>query len=234
LEFSKTFFTIWLREKDFTSLISILKKAEIDGKLLELFPVNKRSLEAFESYFGDANLQEMVDFQRNQYIRTATKELKSKLKKLLENEASAQEIISSAKDCAEKHSLKDADVCLIVWSSLMKAVQWNKKDDLLAGQALSHIKAYSPVLGQFSSSRKIELELLKTIQEYCYDNMNFMKLFQKIVMLLYKTDVLGEDAIIHWFKSGHSPKGMSVFKDQMKRMIDWLEKAEEEDDEEDE
>ena len=69
----------------------------------------------------------------------------------------------------------------------MKAVQWNKKEDLLAEQALRHLKAYAEVLGTFSSSRKIELELLKTIQEYCYDNMNFMKLFQKIIMLLYKS-----------------------------------------------
>ena len=29
----------------------------------ELFPVNKRSLEAFETYFGDADLQLVVDFQ---------------------------------------------------------------------------------------------------------------------------------------------------------------------------
>ena len=69
----------------------------------------------------------------------------------------------------------------------MKAVQWNKKEDLLADQALRHLKTYAEVLDTFSSSRKIELELLKTIQEYCYDNMNFMKLFQKIVMLLYKS-----------------------------------------------
>lgn len=228
LEFAKTFFTTWLKEKDLASMISILKKAEIDGKLLELFPVNKRSLEAFETYFGDADLQSVVEFQRNQSIRTATKELKSKLKKLLENEAGSQELITAAKDCAEKHSLKDADVSLIVWSSLMKAVQWNKKEDLLAEQALRHLKTYAEVLGTFSSSRKIELELLKTIQEYCYDNMNFMKLFQKIVMLLYKTDVLGEDAIIQWYKNAHSPKGKSVFLSQMEKMVTWLQNAEEE------
>ena len=34
LEFAKTFFTAWLKEKDLASMISILKKAEIDGKLL--------------------------------------------------------------------------------------------------------------------------------------------------------------------------------------------------------
>lgn len=45
------------------------------------------------------------------------------------------------------------------------------------------------------------------VQEYCYDNMNFMKLFQKMVTLLYKLDVISEDVIIMWYKTGHIPKG---------------------------
>lgn len=238
LEFAKSFFSIWLREKDFSSLISILKKAEIDGKLLELFPGNRRSIEAFENHFCDADLQPMVEFQRNQYIRTATKELKVKCKKLLEEEVSAKELIIAIKECSEKHNLKDPEVCLITWSSLMKAVQWNKKEDLVAEQALRHLKTYASVLQTFASSKKIEMDLLKAIQEYCYDNMNFMKIFQKIVMLLYKTDVLGEDAIIQWYKNGHSNKGKSVFLNQMEKMVTWLQNAEEEssgeeDDEED-
>ena len=34
LEFARSFFRVWLKEKEFSSLISNLKKAEIDGKLL--------------------------------------------------------------------------------------------------------------------------------------------------------------------------------------------------------
>merc|ERR1739838_903570 len=49
LQFAHEFFSTWLKEKDFNSLLSNLKKAEIDGKLMELFPVNKRSIEAFET-----------------------------------------------------------------------------------------------------------------------------------------------------------------------------------------
>ena len=39
-----------------------------------------------------------------------------------------------------------------------------------------------------------------SFQEYCYDNMNFLKSFNKIILLLYKTDVLSEDAILKWYK----------------------------------
>jgi len=232
LTFAHEFFSTWLKEKDFNSLLSNLKKAEIDGKLMELFPVNKRSIEAFESYFSDPDLTPIVDFQRSQYARNASKELKNRLKKLLQNEVSVKELIASAKECAEKHSLKDSEVTVILWGSIMKAVEWNKKEDLLAEQAFAHLKKYAPAFTAFATNSKVELQLLQKIQEYCYDNMNFMKLFQKLVALLYKTDVLSEDAIINWYKSGHVAKGKSVFLTQMEKMVEWLQNAEEESSEE--
>merc|ERR1712029_1056948 len=71
-------------------------------------------------------------------------------------------------------------------------------------------------------------------QEYCYDNMNFLKTFNKIILLLYKIDILSEDAILKWYKEAHSQRGWSVFMDQMKKFIEWLENADEESEEEDE
>lgn len=233
LEFARGFFATWLKEKDFNSLISNLKKAELDGRLLELFPVHKRSVEAFENYFNEAGLTPIVNFQRSQFTRNATKELKTKFKKLLENEVSVTELIGVARECAERHNLNDNEITLVLWYSIMKAVEWNKKEDLLAEQALRHLKTYASALKAFTSSSTIEIELLQKIQEYCYDNMNFMKLFQKIIMLLYKTDVVGEDAIIKWYKSDHSAKGKSVFLQQMEKMVNWLQSAEEESSEED-
>lgn len=45
---------------------------------------------------------------------------------------------------------------------------------------------YSLLLKAFTSQGLSELSLLLKIQEYCYDNIHFMKAFQKIVVLLYK------------------------------------------------
>jgi hypothetical protein len=36
--------------------------------------------------------------------------------------------------------------------------------------------------------------------------------------LLYKTDVLSEDAILKWYKESHSSRGWSVFMDQVIKM----------------
>ena len=69
----------------------------------------------------------------------------------------------------------------------MSTVEWNKKEDLLQEQALRHLKKYMPLFAAFTSNAKSELALINKIQEFCYDNMNFLKTFQKIVLLLYKS-----------------------------------------------
>ena len=40
-------------------------------------------------------------------------------------------------------------------------------------------------------------------------------------------EVLSEDVILHWYKEGHSQKGKSLFLDQMKKFVEWLQQAEE-------
>lgn len=79
----------------------------------------------------------------------------------------------------------------------------------------------------FSSQGQSELVLLQKVQEYCYDNIHFMKAFQKIVVLFYKGDVLSEEAILKRYKEAHAAKGKSVFLDQMKKFVEWLQNAEE-------
>lgn len=44
--------------------------------------------------------------------------------------------------------------------------------------------------------------------------------------------MLSEEVILKWFKDSHSTKGKSVFLDQMKKFVEWLQNAEEESDEE--
>ncbi|KAG3274950.1 basic leucine zipper and W2 domains 1 [Ictidomys tridecemlineatus] len=116
----------------------------------------------------------------------------------------------------------------IVWSSVMSTVEWNKKEELVAEQAIKHLKQYSPLLAAFTTQGQSELTLLLKIQEYCYDNIHFMKAFQKIVVLFYKAEVLSEEPILKWYKDAHVAKGKSVFLEQMKKFVEWLKNAEEE------
>ena len=93
-------------------------------------------------------------------------------------------------------------------------------------QAMKHLKNYISLFSAFTSSAKSEMVLCNKIQEYCYDNQSFLKLFNKIILLFYKTEVLSEEVILKWYKDGHVPKGWTVFSDQMKKFIEWLEQAE--------
>lgn len=72
----------------------------------------------------------------------------------------------------------------------MRQVEWNKKEELLADQALKHLKQYSPLFSTFSTTARSELALMLKVQEYCYENMNFMRVFQKIILLFYKSELI--------------------------------------------
>lgn len=71
----------------------------------------------------------------------------------------------------------------------MNAVEWSKKEELVSDQALKHLRQYTALLAVLTENGKSELTLLTKIQEYCYDNMNFLKVFQKIVILFYKSRI---------------------------------------------
>ncbi len=44
---------------------------------------------------------------------------------------------------------------------------------------------------------------------------------------LNSADVLSEEAILKWYKDAHAAKGKSVFLEQMKKFVEWLQNAEE-------
>lgn len=70
----------------------------------------------------------------------------------------------------------------------MGQAEWNKKEELVAEQALKHLKTYTPLFSAFTTTARSELALILKIQEFCYENMNFMKVFHKIVILFYHSE----------------------------------------------
>jgi hypothetical protein len=80
----------------------------------------------------------------------------------------------------------------------MSLGEWNKKEELITEQALKHLRSYIQLLQAFTSTDKSELALILKVQEFCYENMNFMKTFQKIILLFYKGNVVtGHRIAIH-------------------------------------
>ncbi|XP_005997591.2 eIF5-mimic protein 1 [Latimeria chalumnae] len=226
--FAIKLFKAWMAEKDANAVTSALRKANLDKRLLELFPVNRQTVEHFAKYFTDAGLKELSDFLRVQQSLGTRKELQKELQERLSQECPIREVVLYVKEEMKRNELSEPAVIGLLWTCVMNAVEWNKKEELVAEQALKHLKQYAPLLAVFSTQGQSELVLLQKIQEYCYDNIHFMKAFQKIVVLFYKADVLSEEAILKWYKEAHLGKGKSVFLEQMKKFVEWLQNAEEE------
>ncbi|XP_043920680.1 basic leucine zipper and W2 domain-containing protein 2 isoform X2 [Protopterus annectens] len=226
--FAVKLFKAWMAEKDANSVTSSLRKANLDKKLLELFPPNRQNVEHFAKYFTDAGLKELSDFLRVQQSLGTRKELQKELQERLSQECPIKDVVVYVKEEMKRNDLQEPAVIGLLWTCVMNAVEWNKKEELVAEQALKHLKHYAPLLAVFSTQGQSELVLLQKIQEYCYDNIHFMKAFQKIVVLFYKADVLSEEAILKWYTEAHHTKGKSVFLEQMKKFVEWLHNAEEE------
>ncbi|CAL1584137.1 unnamed protein product [Knipowitschia caucasica] len=226
--FAVKMFKSWIAEKDANSVTSSLRKSGLDKRLLELFPPSKQSVDHFYKFFSDAGLKELSDFLRVQQSLGTRKELQKELQERLDQHLPIKELVLYVKEVMKKHELQEPAVMGLLWSCLMNAVEWNKKEELVTEQAIKHLKLYAPLLAAFSSQGQSELLLLLKVQEFCYDNIHFIKAFSKILVLFYKADVLSEEAILKWHREAHSPKGKSVFLEQMRPFVEWLLNAEEE------
>ncbi|KAM6985326.1 eIF5-mimic protein 2-A-like [Aplochiton taeniatus] len=232
--FAVKLFKAWINEKDINSVATSLRKVGMDNRLLELFPANKRSCEHFSKYFTDAGLKELSDYARNQQCIGARKELQKELEEQMSRGDSFKDIIVNVREEMKKTNMPEQTMIGIVWTSVMNSVEWNKKEELVTEQAIKHLKQYSPLLNEFTSQGQSQITLMLKIQEYCYDNIHFMNSFPKMVVLLYKADVLSEEAILKWYNDAHLAKGKSVFLEQMKKFVEWLKNAEEESESEEE
>jgi len=235
LDFMLEILRVIKTEKGATSVLSLLKKSGLDNNLDQLFPTNKRTAENIKNIFISADQQEIVTYLAGMENAGAKKDVQRSLKSSINDEKPIKEIVVDLKEAVKKNGMGEHEAVSMIWVAVMTAVDFNKREDLLQDQVLRHLKNYISLFSAFTSSAKSEMVLCNKIQEYCYDNQSFLKSFNKIMLLFYKTEVLSEEVILKWYKDGHIPKGWTVFMEQMKKFIEWLEVAESEEssDEED-
>merc|ERR1712226_894679 len=205
-------------EKGGPAVTAVIKKSGAENRLIEFFPSNnqQQTEENFKRVFADRDLPEVVAFRNQVAAANVRSEITKSLNDAISDEKSVKEIIADVKEIVIKTGVSEHDVVVLIWQSVMTGVEWNKKEELLQDQALRHLKQYLPLFAAFTNNFKSEINL-----------------FNKIILLLYKIDILSEDAILKWYKESHSQRGWSVFMDQMKKFIEWLENADEESEEED-
>lgn len=187
LHFLVEVFVTFKQEKGLSSLTQTLKKGALENRLMEFFPINKRSEEYLKSFFVEKGLAEIVKLHKTQASQEAKRELQTLLLDDINDNKSTKEIIADLKEMALKYNIPEHEVINLIWTTIMSLGEWNKKEELVADQALKHLKSYSQLFQAFTTNARSELSLILKVQEFCYENMNFMKAFQKIMLLFYKS-----------------------------------------------
>lgn len=227
-------FVTFKQEKGTAPLVAALRKGGLDNRMLDFLPINKRSEETLKAAFVEKELSDIFKLHKAQASQEAKRELTQLLFDDINDNKSTKDITADVKDLSAKSNIPEHEVVGLIWTTVMSLAEWNKKEELVAEQALKHLRNFTPLFGAFATANRSEMALLLKVQEFCYENMNFMKAFQKIVLLFYKTEVVSEDSILKWYKEGHSNKGKMHFLEQMKKFIEWLQNAEEETESEEE
>lgn len=222
------------QEKGLSSLVQILKKGNVESRLMEFFPTKKQTEEYLKSVFIEKGLAEVVKLHKAQASYEAKRELTQVLKDDIQDNKTHKEIIANLRELALKSNIADHEVIGLIWTTVMSFGEWNKKEELVTNQALKHLKQYTQLLNAFATTDKAELSLILKVQEFCYENMNFMTAFQKIILLFYQAGIVSEESVLKWYKDGHSQKGKMHFLEQMKKFVEWLQNAEEESESEEE
>ena len=68
-------------------------------------------------------------------------------------------------------------------------VEWTKKVELVTEQALKYLKQHTLLFEAFTMTACSELL-------FCYGKMNFMKVFQKIILLFYNSELFNAAAFV--------------------------------------
>lgn len=234
LEFLLELFSTLKKEKGTGTLIAALRKGQLENRLLDFFPMNKRTEENLKNAFIERDLADIVKLHKAQASQEAKRELQQAIVEGINDSKPTKDIITDVKEMSNKCGIPEHEVIGIIWTTIMSLGEWNKKEELVAEQALRHLRTHTQFLQAFTTTDRSELALILKVQEFCYENMNFMKAFQKIMLLFYKAEIVSEESIMKWYKDAHSSKGKMHFLEQMKKFIEWLQNAEEESESEEE
>jgi hypothetical protein len=216
-------------------LVQLLVRGRVADRLLEFCPPGKRTLDALLAHLRAAGLGPLADWAARREVDARVAELQQGLAEMMGADPPhpSSEMIAYVKRCKQEASLPDADVVRVLWTVLSRSVPMTGKNAQQVQQALlARVKANRKLLAAFVTSARLELQLIVALQVCCYEDSRLLKLFAETLRAFYAADLVGEDAVMHWYRRGSHPKGRNVFLKDAEPFIKWLEEAEEEDDEE--
>ena len=124
----------------------------------DFLPVSQQSAVVFDDHFSQVGLEVLVKYRRAQESAEKRRALKKELEEMLEADTTSDEIIDRCQQHMDTAQLTDVDITVLVggllleifgkysvmcvfqlWRCVMDSVEWNKKEELVAEQALKHL-----------------------------------------------------------------------------------------------
>jgi len=228
LQFITTIFKTFLQEQSIDHLTSMLKKNGLDDKLLEFFPVSKRTDDFLSRHFTTEGLPEVASYHEKRIVVKQKAEFKENLQKLITEQSPLPDGLIFIKQ--HRGDVPDPDLIPLIWQAIMDSVEWNRRVEQCEEQACKQAKEWGKLLSNVINNAKTEMTLILALQTFCYEDQRFTKIFAKLVQIFYKLDILSETAIVYWHTKGAAPKGKAVFTQQLDPFVKWLNEAAEESD----
>ena len=110
-DFATDMFSDFLSTETLEELMILLRKAKLEGRLVEMFPPNQRSEEDFAAHFKAAGIQQLVDYNRKKMVERELESLMAELQGLMVAEppapaADCVALVSSKKDLPATEMVK--------------------------------------------------------------------------------------------------------------------------------
>ena len=229
LAFVTPVFRVTVDEIGIERFAASLRKDGVEGKLMEFFPINRRTEADFAAHFTAEGLGNLVEYH-NKKQNTLMKDLAvENIKNMIDSEASPSEIAAYLHQTGKENKWTEQNLAMLGWDAIVGAVDWSARPEVIESQILRQLNQFSNVLESVTTASKTEIVLLQHIQIHCYENAKLMKHFRQILQLLYKADVLSGNAIVYWAEKAAKPQGKTLFLKQTEPFVRFLKESPDDD-----
>lgn len=242
LDFMTAIITSYLEQNNQSvdKLMALLKSAGIDtGTMVNMMPSGSRSADALSSHFAQLGLDKLVEQNERRVKTDKIRTLRDGIGERLGN-VPTEEIIHFVHTTRTETGLTEAEGVHASWAGVVSSVNMSRKTQQNRTALLAATQKGAPLLEHVCMSGEMQIELISRVQAYVSADMELLKIavFCDVINLLYRKDVLSEEAILRWFRRGMrlekgSAASSNIIREQMVPFVKWLETAEEESDEED-
>ncbi|KAJ3570360.1 hypothetical protein NP233_g4445 [Leucocoprinus birnbaumii] len=226
-------FRAYLADQSMDHLSGTLKRGGVKD-LFAFFPPNKRDAKTLEEHFKEAGLSQVAEWWSKKQFAALKDELIKELKDLFERDEPADTIVSAIKARQDETPIPEGDLIQCIWQGCISNVDWNARPDQIEGLALREVGKYAPILEPFCSGAKTQVNLINTVQVYCYEDTRVIKAFPQILKVLYNKDCLSDQAIIYWHQKGSKPQGRQHFLKSAEPLVKFLQQNDSDEEEEEE